>query len=145
MYRTVISLRFSCNSTLAMLMREIDLLRRLLCRLGVTRTCKILSIILVLAYVSLIQTLDDLLLRLVVISRLGLQIVLITLLVSLVAFMGVIMVWSIFIYSILSWMSMGLERTRIVTLIIHIATTGLSTLLLGLWLSWLLHLILRLL
>ena len=105
---TVISLRLSCNSTFAMLMREIDLLRRLLCRLGVTRTCKILSIILVLADVSLIQTLDDLLLCLVVISRLGLQIVLITLLVGLMAFVGVVMISSIVIDSILSWMSMML-------------------------------------
>ena len=106
---TVISLRLSCNSTFSMLMREIDLLCRLFCGLGVTRTRKVLSIILVLDYVSLVQTLNDLLLRLVVISRLGLQIVLIALLIGLVAFMGVIIVSSIVMYSILSWMSMRLK------------------------------------
>ena len=140
MYRTVISLRLSCNSTLSMLMREIHLLHRLFCWLGVTR--KVLSIILVLADVSLVQTLYDLLLRLIVISRLGLQVVLITLFVGLVAVMGVVMVSSIVLYSILSWMSMGLERTGIVALTIQIVTTWLSTLLLGCWLPWLLYLVL---
>ena len=72
----------------------------------------------VLADVSLVQTLDDLLLGLIVISRLGLQVVLITLFVGLVAVVGVVMVSSIVLYSILSWMSMGLKTTGIVALTI---------------------------
>ena len=77
----------------------------------------------VLADVSLVQTLDDLLLGLIVISRLGLQVVLITLFVGLVAVVGVVMVSSIVLYSILSWMSMGLKTTGIVALTIQIVTT----------------------
>ena len=77
----------------------------------------------VLADVSLVQTLDDLLLRLIVISRLGLQVVLITLFIGLVAVVGVVRVSSIVLYSILSWMSMGLKTTGIVALTIQIVTT----------------------
>ena len=77
----------------------------------------------VLADVSLVQTLDDLLLGLIVISRLGLQVVLITLFVGLVAVVGVVMVSGIVLYSILSWMSMGLKTTGIVALTIQIVTT----------------------
>ena len=72
----------------------------------------------VLADVSLVQTLNDLLLGLIVISRLGLQVVLITLFVGLVSVVGVVMVSSIVLYSILSWMSMGLKTTGIVALTI---------------------------
>ena len=79
MYRTVISLRLSSNSTLV-LMGEIDLLRRLFRRrLGIGR--KVLSVVLVRVNVSLVQTLDDLLLSLVITSRLGLKIVLVILFV----------------------------------------------------------------
>ena len=144
MYRTVISLWFSRDSTF-MVLWEIDLFRRLFRRrLGVTR--KVLSVILICVDVSLVQTLDDLLLCLVVISRLGLQIVLVILFVWLMTrIMSVSMVSCIVMYSILRWMCMLLDLTRIVTFIIQIATTWLPTLLLGLRLSRLLHLVLCLL
>ena len=145
MYRTVISLRLSSNSTLV-LMGEIDLLRRLFRRrLGIGR--KVLSVVLVRVNVSLVQTLDDLLLSLVITSRLGLKIVLVILFVWLIARIMVVMsmVSCIVMYSILRWMRMLLNLTRIVTFIIQIVTTWLPTLWLWLRLPWLLHLILRLL
>ena len=105
---------------------------------------KVLSAVLILRDVSLVQTLDDLLLGLIITGGLCLEVVLVVLLVNLL--MGWIpVVVSIVLNSILRWLPVLLHIARVIPLAVHLVPALVPTLGLGLVLPRLLDLVLRLL